>query len=290
MVKTTSKKKAVATAPAKKREVSTDNVDISLMMRQDAGRGVSTSAEDNIIPLIYVLQSLSPQALKQKQEYIKGAAAGNIWPRGSKTLIDGDEGVPVILAAVRKWWVEWRPERGQGLAGKHEYVEKDMINKGRPGDAEQIKDPKTGNVSWVRAVSGNVLVETREHAVLAYIDGKWSPYVISMKGSDHKCAREWNGERMRKQLPPPNDDIRPPSYAFVYNLKTVAKTNDRGDWYGWAYENGMGDGEVTEITSLENGVELYQMARALDKAFMAGDKNAELEHDEAGDDVEENDI
>ena len=279
MAKTTAKKKQVAPV-AKKQEVAASNVDASLMMRQDAGKGVSTSAEDNIIPLIYVLQSLSKQVLKQRPEYIKGAAAGNIWPRGSSILIDGEEGMPVIPCGMRKWWVEWKPDRG-GFVARHEYVEKDD-DKGRPADAEQVEDPKTGGKLWVRE-NGNVLVETREHAVLALIEDKWSPFVIAMSGSNHSVARNWNGEWLRKRLPAPNNDFVPASYAFVYNLKTIATSNDKGDWYKWAYENGTGDGEEVQTTSLEDGMDLYRMARTLNEAFMAGVKQGDAPTDETSD-------
>lgn len=267
-------KNQVATTRTTGKAVAESNVDAMLLMRQDAGKGVSTSSEDNIIPLIYILQAQSPQALRQKTEYIKGAVAGNIWPRGSQTLIDGEEGMPVIPCGMRKWWMEWGPERGDGLKGRHEYDET-ADDKGRPSDAEQVEDPKTGNKIWVRE-NNNILVETREHAILAFIEGQWVPSVVAMSGSNHTCSRGWNGDMLRKRFEPPNDDFTPPAYAFVYNLKTVAKTNDKGDWYGWAFENGNGNGgEKTPVTALDNGIELYRMARSLHDAFMAGTKRAE---------------
>lgn len=82
----------------------------------DAGRGVSTAAEDNIVPLIYILQSLSPQALRQKAEYIEGAQAGNFWYRGTTEVVDGDEGIPVVLCHMSTKWIEWSVERGRQSA------------------------------------------------------------------------------------------------------------------------------------------------------------------------------
>ena len=274
------KSTAVATKP--KNEVAESNVDMRLMMKQDAGKGVSTSAEDNIIPLIYILQAQSKQALRQKPEYIKGAAAGNIWPRGTTTLIDGEKGLPVIPCGMRKFWVEWKPDRG-GFVGRHDYDEK-LDDRGRPADAEQVEDPKTGNSVWVRE-NGNNLVETREHAVLAFISGRWQPSVIAMTGSNHTCSRAWNGDALNKRLDPPDDDFTPPAFAFVYSLKTIAKSNEKGDWYGWAYENGMGDGEKTPTLTLQNGVDLYRMARTLFDAYMSGVKKAAELSDDVVDDT-----
>src|ERR1700732_5642767 len=117
---TPAKGKAVATTSSK--ALKTADVDVTLLMKQDSGKGVSTAAEDNIIPLIYKLHTSSPQVLKQKPEYVKGAVAGNIWPRGTKTLIDGEnEGMPYIPVAFKKWWMEWGPKGGAGLFGRYPY-------------------------------------------------------------------------------------------------------------------------------------------------------------------------
>src|SRR6266404_30558 len=206
MAKTTAKKtttrdivkgKEVATTGGK--TLKTADVDVTLLMKQDAGDGVSTAAEDNIVPLLYILQAQSPVALKQKPEYIKGAVAGNIWPRGSRTLIDGEEdGLPVIPVAFSKWWVEWRPDRG-GFAGRHAY-DATADEKGRPEGAEWTEDPKNPGMGKWELPSGNVVVETREHAVLAQIDGNWTGCVISMSGSNHTSSRAWMGLLKSKKI------------------------------------------------------------------------------------------
>ncbi len=277
MAKTATKTKqaptrAVATRPG----TEVGNVDVKLLMKQDAGRGVSTAAEDNIIPLIYILQAQSPQALKQKPEYIKGAAAGMIWPRGSKVLIDGEEeGLPVIPVAFKKCWIEWRPDRG-GFAGRHEY-DSAAEDKGRPEGAEWIEDPKSkGKGKW-ELPNGNYVVETREHAVLAKINGNWTGAVVSMSGSNHTASRTWMGLMKDKKIP--DSDDRAPSYAYVYCLLTVARSNDQGDWYAWQAEDGAGDGEVTFLPDIEGGVELYKVARQLDRDFMSGAKVADAPHE-----------
>jgi hypothetical protein len=273
-----------AVAATTNKGVATADVDVSLLMKQDAGRGVSTAAEDNIIPLIYKLHTSSPQVLKQKPEYIKGAVAGNIWPRGSKTLIDGEEeGLPFIPVAFKKWWMEWGSERGEGFHGRHEFVATDE-NKGRPEDAVWHADPKkAGGGVWQRD-NGHVLVETREHAGLALINGSWNPAVVSMASTDHSASRMWMGLMKSKVIP--NTDIRAPSFAYVYCLKTIAKSNDKGDWHGWAVEDGTGDGEVQFVPDLKGGVELYKLARQLNADFEAGNKQAEAPIDDSagGDD------
>lgn len=265
--------KQVATKPGGGKELQRGEVDVTLLMKQDSGRGVSTAAEDNIIPLIYILQAQSPQALKQKPEYIKGAEAGDIWPRGSKTLIKGEEeGLPFIPVSFKKTWNEWGAERGDGFFGRHDYVATDE-NKGRPVDAEWVEDPKKpGKGQWVRE-NGHVLVETREHAGLALINDQWTGAVVSMSSTNHTASRMWMGLMKDKRIPGTSD--RAPSFAYVYCLKTTPKSNDDGDWYAWQVEDGDGDGEVKIITELDGGAELYRLARQLADDFESGKKVAD---------------
>ncbi len=286
MAKAAAKKPAPATKPGKAvattggKQLKTADVDVTLLMQQDSGKGVSTAAEDNIVPLIYKLHTSSPQVLKQKAEYIKGAVAGNIWPRGSKTLIDGEEtGMPFIPVAFNKWWMEWGPERGDGFFGRLPFVSTDE-HKGRPEDAQWVEDPKkAGGGVWVRE-SGHILIETREHAGLALIEEQWSPAVVSMASTDHGASRMWMGLMKNKKIP--GTDKRAPSFAYVYNIKTVAKSNDKGDWHGWAVEDGIGDGEVAFLPDIEGGVELYKVARQLNADFESGVKQAEAPVEDGG--------
>lgn len=279
-------KQAAKTAPQKggaskavtttsKKDVAKSNADVSLLMEQDAGAGVSTDIADNIVPLIYILQAQSPQVLKQKPEFLrdglgkgKPAVAGCLWPRGEKTAWDGEEegvyGVPVYFD---KCWIEWRPNRG-GFVARH---------KERPADAEQkALDPqKPDRLSWVLP-SGNIVQESREHVVL--ILDKYdtpTPFVIPMTGSNHTASRAWMGLMNRKKTPKGN---KAASFAYKYLIKTIAKSNDDGDWYGYVVED---TGEMVEP-------EVYLLARDIHNDF-AGGKLRAGDHDDAAVGGAEND-
>ena len=49
----------------------------------DAGRGVSTKAEDQLIPILYVLQTNSPACDSRGPDYIDGAEPGHFLLRGA---------------------------------------------------------------------------------------------------------------------------------------------------------------------------------------------------------------
>ena len=109
------------------------------MMAEDAGLGVSTAREDNITPLMAILQPLSPQVNKQSPSYIKGAQPGQIWLKGSgDELRDGEEGILFQPVRFEKAYVEWRPrDSGGGFVASHPeqpegLIEKKERNRQRP--------------------------------------------------------------------------------------------------------------------------------------------------------------
>lgn len=260
--------KAVATTT--KTEVANVDAELLALAAGDAGKGVSTLASDNIVPLIYILQAQSPQCLAQKQECIKPgldgnktAVAGNIWFRGTKELVDGElEGLLVQLCHFRVVFIEWGPERGDGLRGRHDK---------RPSEAVEVKDPKNPKRSkWVMPETGNIIVETREHAVLVHREGGGlEPYIISMAGSNHNAARMWMTAIGRKTIPG-TDGIRAPLFGYMWRMKTIPRTNDDGDWFAW---------EIEDEDQFCKDVGAYKMARQLHLDFEAGTKQADIAAD-----------
>jgi hypothetical protein len=229
-------------------------------MSGDAGRGVSTAANDNIVPLIYVLQSQSPQALRQKTEFIPGAQAGMFWMRGTKEVVDGEEGLPVVIVHLNVVWVEWRPNRG-GLVGRHA---------SKPANAVQkaLDAQKPDRLSWVLP-NGNVVVETREHAIIRVDTG--DAYVIPLSGSNHGAARQLMTSINRKKIP--GTDLKAAVYGYQWRMKTIAKTNDDGDWFGIMFEEEMDEaGENQLLTWNIDGGKTYKFARQLNEDFESGRK------------------
>src|SRR4249920_1685670 len=94
------------------------------------GKGSSTDQADNIIPLIYVLQGLSPQVNSRNDAYIKDAQAGDIWLRNApKEIVKGTDGFRFQPVAFRKEWVEWVPrDDGGGRRGTFPFDALEEIN------------------------------------------------------------------------------------------------------------------------------------------------------------------
>lgn len=219
-------------------------------MARDAGQGTSTAQEDNLVPLIYILQAQSPQANKRSPEYIEGAEAGSIWLRNhSNPIADGEEGIIFQPCHFSKDWVEWIPrDNGGGFVGRHNEL---------PEDAEQQEDEQNPNRRRYVRPNGNELVETRYHVGIVHHGDVSFPYVIPMTSSGHSVSRQWMFMMNSKQLP---GGGRAPAWACLYKLSTKQRTNAAGTWYTWDIKDA---GWVDTEADYDNG-------KALHEAFAAG--------------------
>ncbi len=282
MAKTTAKpaSRAVATKPTASRAVATkpknelsSNVNVDLLEEQDAGKGVSTDVADNVVPLLKVLQSLTPQCLKQKQEYIKGAEAGMIWPRGEKQLWDGDEGIRIVPVHYERIWLEWGAKRGDGLKGRHRKGTDDT-----PRDlGAELQTDSEGNEKWTLQ-NGNTLQDCREHVVLVLDKyDEPTPFVLPMVGSNIGTSRNWHPVLNKKRTRKGN---KAASFLYVYKLSTVPKSNDSGDWYQMA------------IDDLDERVapEVYVLARQVHADFSGGVLVADVEEPHVAADADDSDL
>lgn len=253
---------AVADAPGLPAE-------LQARLAADAGAGISTDQDDNLVPLIYVLQAQSPQCNKRSPDYIENAAAGAIWLRNSGLpAIDGDEGILFQPCYFSKDVVEWVPRsKGGGFVARHDV---------RPADAKEVPDLVNPNKTrWVRE-NGNELVDVRYHVGFVIINGHAMPYVIPMSGSAHTVSRGWMTLMGNKAA---GGGKAAPSWACLYRLKTRERTNAAGTWSQWEVSDA---GWVQTLADYERGA-------MLNASFASGEKRVEVPlADEAADGGHEN--
>lgn len=218
----------------------------------DAGMGVSFKQEDQLLPLIYVLQTNSPAVDKRGDNYIEGAEPGHFWLRNALDPIrDGVDGISVIPCEMQRTWIEWLPNRG-GFVARHAEPPADMkltTVRGDDGREKQV---------LIRTGSGNIIQDTREFYLL--VDE--FPYVLPCTGTKHTFARQW--QTMFHQFRHPKTKEIMPSFARRYRLTTVPASNAVGNWYGLKFEDG---GFVTKNE--------YEAAKSLCLAVRQGEKKAE---------------
>lgn len=232
--------------------------------RGGAPRGVSTSRQDNIVPLVYVLQAQSPQVNKRGGDYIEGAEAGVIWLRGAPVgaeIIPGDRGINFQPCHFYKEWVEWMPDRG-GYVGRHDNLEQGEDDIPACRDA-RASEGDQGFQEWTR--NGNDLVLTRCHVgyVLLPEQSLVLPYIVSMTGSNHKVSRSWMGMMLRNR--PPGGSGPADSWFGIYNLRTKFQKNTQGEWFGW---------DVKHVGNIETAEE-FDRGEVLYESFKSGDRVAE---------------
>jgi hypothetical protein len=240
---------AVQQTPAPRDMVPEDLMDAT---EQDAGAGVSFKQEDQLLPLIYVLQSNSPVVEKRSEAYVEGAEAGHFWLRNSLIPIkDGVLGIDAIPCEMVRTWIEWLPNR-QGFVARHDAAPADMI--------EKLVRDETGREKMilVRSGNGNIIQDTREFYLM--VDGQ--PYDLPCTGTKHTFARQW--QTMFHQFHHPKTHGVMPAFSRKYRLTTVPMSNAIGKWFGLRFQ------DMGFVTKPE-----YDAAKSFYLAVKRGEKKAE---------------
>ncbi|HWT40369.1 MAG TPA: hypothetical protein VN081_03845 [Dongiaceae bacterium] len=171
-------------------------------------------AEDLALPILSILQSISPQCDRKSKEYDPNVSEGEFYNSVTKKSTPVLDVVPV---GYTKGYVEWTPRSsGGGFVARHESTSPTIR------DAQQV-----GNKLVLP--SGNELVETREHYLLV-IPESGAPYValLPLKSTQIKHSKRFNNETTTKVL----GDRRAPMAAQRYTLSTEVESNSHGSWYG----------------------------------------------------------
>jgi hypothetical protein len=229
-----------------------------------AGRGTSQAQEDNLVPLVYILQAQSPQLNRRNPAFIEGSEPGGIWLRNAADpVVPGEKGIIFQPCHFHKDWVEWIPrDKGGGFVARHADI---------PNDARRTEDPQ--NPSRVRFVrpNGNEVIETRYHVGLVHRGDDRMPYVIPLTSSGHTVSRTWM--QLMNTFRTPGGKIAP-SFARLYRLTTAERTNAAGTWFTWKVDD---LGWVPTGEDFKAGAALADAAEAGTKGI--GDPDANLRED-----------
>lgn len=227
---------------------------------QYEGLGISNRAEDNIVPLIYLLQSNSPTAMKGHERYVKGAEAGDIWLRNAQpdiAVIKSEEGLLFQPCHLEVSWIEWLPDRG-GLVARHAT---------RPAEAE-LRDVEgdDGSIRKRWKMGDNDLNETREFA--GFVHGVLEepmPYTIPLSSTGLTIGKQWNTTmRDWRETRPDGSKWHPPMFYHLFRLTTKLITKNNNSWYQYVVER---EDKVSDPADIERGFALHQ-------AFEKGEKRS----------------
>jgi hypothetical protein len=237
-------------------------------MEKHADAGLSKSAADNLVPLVYVLQKLSPQVDKSNPQRLANAEPGDIWLRNAATpIIKGEEGMLFQPCHFEISWIEWVPrDRGAGFVARHP-ADPEKPEKCPVADAVLQRDHQNPNrVKYVRP-NNNEVVETRNHVGFVLNNGAALPFVIPLQSTGHTISRQWMFDMNSRLLP---NGRSYPTWAHVYRLRTKGRTNAMGNWFilDPVWERWADDAQ-------------FHRGTALHEAFVAGTQTAEAPEAEA---------
>ena len=128
------------------------------------------------------------------------------------------------------------------------------------------------NKDYVVSGSGDYIDKTAQHYVVVLNDdGSYTTALISMKSTQLKKSKKWNSMILSQTMKDKNGkSFDPPSYAYVYRLKTVDEENSKGKWSGW---------DISLEGVVENA-EAYQRAKSFEKSIAEGEVT--VKHTEEG--------
>lgn len=244
------------------------------------GAGVSHDADDSIVPLLRVLQALSPQVSSRKPEYVPGAEEGKIWLRGTNLLWDE---IWFIQCGFDHVWNEWVPrDDGGGFRGRHET---------KPADAIQVlkdpNDPEKGK-TWMSPDHTTEYVETRNHFGLILPtepspEGQSSgsprsgslntelvspePAVLTLSSTGHTFSKNLTTTIRRNKAP---DGAIYPAFSKKYLIKTAHQTKGNYSWFQYVL-----GGQAEWVDEA-----IFEQAREFHKMIEAGQRHADVDQGE----------
>ena len=218
--------------------------------------------EDTAIPFLKILQTNSPECDESNPEYIPGAKAGLFLNTVTKELIGNT--VDVIPVADQRIYNKWAErEKGGGYKGVVAIA------------SEEVKAAKQDDRGRLVLDSGDYLVDTRNHFIIALYNDKATPMLLPLTSTQVKKSRNWIGRMMDLKLKnKEGKKYTPPRYSHIYTLSTLTEKNDKGSWKGLKID----------LKGVVEDIELYNEA----KQFAALVKSEKVKVQEPVSESEEN--
>jgi hypothetical protein len=225
----------------------------TISLRADSGKGAEEiKADDVSTPILKILHQLSPECNERDAKHVEGSKPGMIYASGFGKLINGEEGLDIIIAHTQTRYPEWQ-ERGDSASapvGTHLEI---------PADAVEERNGR------YRLPNGNYVEKTAYFYVLAIVDNELKPAVIPMRSSNLSPARELNNLIMNLRFTDDVGPFNPASYAAVYKLNTMGKTAGSKSWHVYK------PSRVRNLDVLnKDDASMYEIAAKLQKQVSKG--------------------
>jgi hypothetical protein len=210
----------------------------------------NVTAKDLVIPRITILQALSPQLIKSKPEFIKGAAAGMFCDVATgDTWADSLDFLPCFYATI---YLEWAPRSsGKGLVANH------------GTNAAIMSDCTFDDKRRAVLPSGNYIAETATYYGLNMSAGGRRSF-IPLSSTQLKASRKWmtliTNQRLKRS---DGSEFVPPLFYRCWRAEITEQSNSEGSWFGWKFSPGNTVLELDPTKALlADARDFYEQARA----------------------------
>jgi len=209
-------------------------------------------AGDTLVPYLQIVQSTSAYVKRADASFIANAREGDIIDTLTLTLRPEAFVIPVKFDTT---YTEWKPNQG-GIVKQW-------------GTDSSGYDRARGDYGAKTTEAGTEIVPyATYYCLLLDDDGGSQPVVLSLKGTEFKKSRRWNGLLSTEMRAPNGAPFIPAYYARVFKLTTVPESNDQGSWSGWRIE------PHCLTLSLPEGQYLYNKAKLFRESIVAGTTRA----------------
>lgn len=236
---------------ATKKEVQTtkENLPVAFDYGDDVGSGFENQSQDHVsIPLLKVLQALSPEVKPPAKGGVEGAKAGNFYIPVTEQLFEGEEGIEIIPAYVEHAFIEFVPrDKGGGFVAKHD------------PESELVARAKSNSTKYGKYKNGeNELIET--FSLFAVLP-EGQIVVVPFSSTKIKVYKNWNTKLRMFTLNNGGKKINPPIFAHRVKLKTDYIDSDKGDYYNISLKPAVGNSLLESL--LDPKDERYVLAKSV---------------------------
>ena len=200
----------------------------------NAAAGMGTENIDRKVlgmPILQVIQKGSPQFDETHADYgtkrIDGCRPGDIILSSENRVIG--RSTNIVVLGVTTIYTVWKPEaQGGGFLGNAplDIVDHRDYRRGQKGTPNEHKEWLGSNELKYTMVF-DVLFEDRPNV--------WTQGFINCTATQLKFARNFQRQLLTMRHPS-NQDVVPPLFIAQWKLSTVAESNEKGSWFGFAVE------------------------------------------------------
>ena len=213
---------------------------------------------DTLVPYLQIVQSTSAYVKRAESAFLPEAREGDILDTLSLKLRNEALVIPVKFETT---YVEWKPNQG-GIVRQW-------------GTDRSGYDEAVGDYGKKTTAAGTEIVPyATYYCLLLDEEGGSQPVVLSLKGTEFKKSRRWNGLLSTEMRGPDGKPFLPPMFARVFKLTTVPESNDQGSWSGWQIS------PAGLTLAQPEGLYLFEKAKAFRESIVAGTARAAQNHDE----------